>query len=180
MEERVVLVDEHDREIGTAEKLAAHQSGERHRAFSVFVFDHDGRLLMQRRASGKYHSGGLWSNTCCGHPHPGEDVAAAARRRLLEEMGFDCPLDFALTLTYRAPVSGTLVEHEYDHVYVGRFDGTPTPRAAEVAEWRWIAVAKLRAAQRRQPDAFTPWLPIILERLPGPGGPAGGRRRRGA
>ncbi|HEX7957304.1 MAG TPA: isopentenyl-diphosphate Delta-isomerase, partial [Pyrinomonadaceae bacterium] len=117
--EQLILVDADDRELGAGEKLEVHRAGALHRAFSVFVFDGRGRLLMQRRAAGKYHSGGLWSNTACGHPRPGEATRAAARRRLREEMGLDCELSAAFEFVYRAELGDSLVEHEYDHVFVG-------------------------------------------------------------
>lgn len=162
MDERVALVDEHDREIGSEEKLTVHRRGTLHRAVSVFVFDRDGRLLLQRRAATKYHSAGRWSNTCCGHPRPGESPHAAARRRLREEMGFDCPLEPAFTFVYRAEVGNGLEEHEYDHVFAGRFDGVPEPDAAEVADWRWETMDRVRADQRQHPDMYTVWFGILL------------------
>ena len=113
MEEQVILVDEHDQELGTAAKLAAHQSGRLHRAFSIFVFDRHGRTLLQRRAATKYHSAGLWSNTCCSHPRPGEAVEQAAHRRLGEEMGFECVLHRACDFVYRSDLADGLVEHEF-------------------------------------------------------------------
>src|SRR5918997_6672888 len=127
MSEQVILVDEADREVGTGSKLEAHREGALHRAFSVFVFDRRGRLLLQKRAAGKYHSGGLWSNTCCGHPRPGEATAEAARRRLREEMNFDCELRAAFEFLYRAQFTNKLIEHEYDHVFVGEFGGVFVP-----------------------------------------------------
>jgi len=148
--ERVVLVDERDREVGTAPKLAAHEDGALHRAFSVFVLNGHGELLLQRRADTKYHSAGLWTNTCCGHPRPGEPVAAAARRRLREEMGFDCEPAPAGTFVYRAEVGG-LVEHEYDHVFVGRHETDPLPDPAEVSEWRWQSPHRSRSARAPTP-----------------------------
>src|ERR1041384_1067698 len=118
-DEQVVLGDERDLEVGAGEELAVHRSGTLHRAFSIFVFDHAGRVILQRRAGGKYHSAGLWSNTCCGHPRPGEPVETAAHRRLREEMGFDCSLAWSFTFTYRAVLDRGLTEHEVDHVWVG-------------------------------------------------------------
>ena len=160
----VILVDEHDRPVGVAEKLEAHTGGGRlHRAFSVFVFDAAGRLLLQLRAGSKYHFGGRWSNTCCGHPRPGEESAAAARRRLSEEFGFDCDLSRVGSFTYHAHDSASgLAEHEIDHVFVGEFNGAPTPNAEEIDEWRWIDPADLKREMRERPDRFTPWFELAL------------------
>jgi isopentenyl-diphosphate Delta-isomerase len=161
--EQVILVDERNRELGADEKLRAHQSGALHRAFSVFVFDPGGRLLLQRRAREKYHSGGLWSNTACGHPRPGEGTAAAARRRLREEMGFECELREAFDFTYRAELDGGLVEHEYDLVFVGEFAGEPEPDASEVEAWRWVGMSDLRRDLRTSPARYTHWLKVAVE-----------------
>jgi isopentenyl-diphosphate delta-isomerase len=161
--ESVILVDEMDRELGFAEKLAAHRAGALHRAFSVFVFDARGRLLLQRRATEKYHSGGLWSNTACGHPRPGEETSVAARRRLREEMNVECELREAFAFVYRAQVGGALVEHEFDHVFVGEHAGDPAPDAAEVEEWKWIAVDDLRRHLARAPESYSAWLRLVVE-----------------
>jgi isopentenyl-diphosphate delta-isomerase len=161
--EKVVLVDEADHEIGIDHKERAHRQGRLHRAFSVFVFDRLGRLLLQQRARDKYHSGGLWSNTCCSHPRPGEAVMAAAHRRLREEMGFDCPLRWSFAFIYEAPVGGGLVEHEYDHVCVGSFDGEPACDSREVAAWRWETVDVVRQDIAVRPDAYAVWFRIALE-----------------
>jgi isopentenyl-diphosphate delta-isomerase len=160
--EWVQLVDDEDRPTGRAEKLDAHRRALLHRAFSVFVFDAAGRVLLQRRADGKYHSGGLWTNTCCGHPRPDRPLVDEARRRLREEMGFDCPLTPVGSLQYRLPVPGDLVEHELDHLLCGRFQGEPAPDPAEASAWRWLAWPQLLAEAARAPDAFTPWLREIL------------------
>ena len=160
--ERVILVDENDVAIGSAEKLQAHVDGKLHRAFSIFVFDAQGRTLLQRRAGSKYHSGGLWSNTCCGHPRPGEATQAAAARRLMEEMNFGCELRESFVFVYRAELEGALVEHELDHVLVGEFDGEPTPEAAEVEDWKWISPEHLRREIQARPDDFTSWLKIAI------------------
>lgn len=165
MVEQVVLVDEQDVAVGTLEKQAAHQRGALHRAVSVFVFDAAGRLLLQRRAASKYHSAGLWTNTCCSHPRPGEDVAAAAQRRLGEEMGFDCALERAGSFLYRAVLDHGLTEHELDHLFVGRFDGVPAPDPAEVGEWRWASLAGVRRDLAQRPEAFSAWFPLALARL---------------
>lgn len=171
--ERVVLVDEADRVIGVDEKLAAHAGGRLHRAFSIFVFDRAGRLLLQRRAAGKYHSADRWSNTCCGHPRPGEALLDAARRRLREEMGIECPLAPAATYRYAARLEGGLVENEIDHLLAGEFEGAPAPDPAEVAEWRWVHPAALAQELDAAPDRFTAWLGGSLARVlaaarPGP------------
>src|SRR5258708_3363519 len=138
MRELVVLVDPDDRSLGVAGKMEVHSEGNLHRAHSVFVFDSTGRMLLQRRASGKYHSGGLWSNACCGHPGPGESVEDAASRRLMEEMGVDCQLRKLFEFVYRVEFGNGMTEHEYDHVLVGEFDGTPGLNSDEVEDWRWI------------------------------------------
>jgi isopentenyl-diphosphate delta-isomerase len=165
MSEYVIVVDDLDREVGREEKLIAHLTCRLHRAVSVFVFDIDGRMLLQRRSGNKYHSGGLWSNTCCGHPRPGETSVDAAQRRLREEMGFSCPLTRACTVRYRLDVGGGLAEHEYDHVFVGEFDGRPQPDPGEVRDWCWIDRASLREELERRPAEFTPWFGVILGRL---------------
>ena len=163
--EHVILVDEHDGEVGAAEKLAVHRSGALHRAFSVFVFDKSGRLLLQQRAATKYHSAGLWSNTCCGHPRPGEETSDAAHRRLLEEFGFTCPLQHIGSFIYQAALTNGLEEHELDHVFSGRFDGEPAPDPAEIAEWRWVDQKDLEEEFASLPHAFTAWFGPAWRRL---------------
>lgn len=165
MNDHVILVNEWDEPVGTAEKLAAHRSGRLHRAFSVFVLNDEQELLLQRRAGSKYHSPGLWSNSCCSHPRPGESVADAARRRLLEEMGFTCELEPAGALLYRADVGGGLLEHEYDHLFLGRWNGQPCPDPREVDRWRWTDLPSLRREIASRPEAFTYWLRAALREL---------------
>ena len=165
-DECVILVDEEDVELGTMEKWQAHVEGRLHRAFSVFVFRPDGALLLQRRAKTKYHTGGLWSNTCCSHPRPGEAIDAAAHRRLREEMGFDCPLSPVWAFVYRAAVGNGLLEHEYDHVFFGTADAAPSPDANEVDDVRWMFLADLWVELQRAPASFTPWLRIALAQFP--------------
>ena len=167
VEERVILVDALDREVGSEEKLRAHQRGVLHRAFSVFVFDGHDRLLLQQRARSKYHSRGLWSNTCCGHPRPGEATPAAAARRLMEEMGISCALEPRLSFTYRAQLDHGLVEHELDHVFTGRFERTPQPDRGEVQSWGWMSLPRLRQECENHPDRYTAWLPLALAELAG-------------
>lgn len=161
----MILVDRADTEIGSEEKLRAHARGVLHRAFSVFVLNPRGEILLQRRAEEKYHTGGLWSNTCCGHPRPGEETGAAARRRLREEMGFDCALTCRFGFVYRAPLEDGLSEHEYDHVFLGRFDGVPEPDPAEVSAWRWVPVERVRRELAEAPETFTPWFRPAFEGL---------------
>jgi isopentenyl-diphosphate Delta-isomerase len=163
----LILVDEHGNAVGHAPKLAAHQHGGRlHRAFSVFVFNSRGELLLQRRAAGKYHFGGLWTNTCCSHPRWGQATADAAHFRLREEFGFDTDLREVFSFVYRAtdPVSG-LTEHEFDHVFVGRFDGTPAPNPEEIGEWKWVRPDELLADVRAYPESYTPWFKRVVERV---------------
>jgi isopentenyl-diphosphate delta-isomerase len=161
-DERVILVDADDAAIGTAGKLEAHERGELHRAFSVFIVNTGNELLLQRRAEEKYHGGGLWSNSCCGHPRPGEGTAAAARRRLGEEMGIDCPLERVFSFTYRAEMAGGLTEHEIDHVFVGRYDGEPRPDPREVGAWEWVSPERIRRDLAANPGAYTPWFERAL------------------
>jgi isopentenyl-diphosphate delta-isomerase len=157
--ENVVLIDEADAPLGEGEKLEVHRSGLLHRAFSVFAYNPEGELLLQRRALGKYHSGGLWTNTCCGHPRPGEATADAARRRLFEELGMDCgDLSPAGVLRYRAEIAD-LVENELDHLLETTVTDTPEPNPDEVVEWRFIALDELDAWIAAEPDAFTAWFP---------------------
>jgi isopentenyl-diphosphate delta-isomerase len=161
--EQLILVDAQDRELGVGEKLQVHLAGALHRAFSVFVFDASGRVLMQKRAAAKYHSAGLWSNTACGHPRPGEATAEAARRRLREEMGFDCELREAFAFVYRAELEGGLVEHEYDHVFVGAHEGEPAPDPSEVEDWLWADARELRRGLRDEPHLYSYWLKLVVE-----------------
>jgi isopentenyl-diphosphate Delta-isomerase len=169
--EDVVVVDAHGRPAGRAEKLAAHAApGMPHLAFSVVLFDAAGRLLLQRRAEGKYHFAGQWSNACCSHPRPGEDVVAAAHRRLAEELGVSTPaLERVGAFWYRAEDAASgLVEHEYDVVLRGDHDGGCTPDALEVAETAWVTPARAREFTVRSPEMVTPWLAQVLEVALGP------------
>ncbi|MFC3198552.1 isopentenyl-diphosphate Delta-isomerase [Parapedobacter deserti] len=162
--ENVILVDEQDREIGSMEKLEAHRKGLLHRAISVFVFDSKGRLLLQQRAAHKYHTPGLWTNTCCSHPAPGETAAAAATRRLQEEMGLAVPLTFAFTFLYRAAFDNGLVEHELDHVFVGYTDSNPALNPDEAAAFHWAGLQEIGEGIKSNPDRYTAWFKLIYER----------------
>jgi isopentenyl-diphosphate delta-isomerase len=159
----VVLVDAQDRPLGTMEKMQAHREARLHRAFSVLILNTQGEMLIHRRALGKYHSGGLWTNACCSHPMPGEDVEAAAHRRLQEEMGFDCPLRKAFSFRYEAALDQGLSEHELDHVFVGTFDGQPQPDPEEVMDWRFVPIEALRGSMHEAPEHYTEWFKIIME-----------------
>lgn len=164
-EERVVLVNRNDEAIGTMGKQEAHETGALHRAFSIFLFDDQGRLLLQRRADDKYHSAGLWTNTCCSHPRQHESLEQAANRRLKEEMGIDVPLEHRFSFIYRAVLDGGMQEHEFDHVFFGAFNGVPVPEPKEVAEWKFIAITELDAELKQHPDRFTFWLKDCWPRI---------------
>lgn len=155
--DHVIVVDANDSQIGTASKLEAHRNGLRHRAISVIIGDRDGRILLHRRALGKYHSGGLWTNTCCSHPRPGEQASDAAARRLVEEMGISCPLTFLFSMPYRAEVSNGLIEDEITHVFIGRFDGAPVPDPLEVSDWCWKPFGEVEQDVDARPDIYTIW-----------------------
>jgi isopentenyl-diphosphate delta-isomerase len=163
--ERVVLVNENDQVIGIEDKIRAHLCGVLHRAFSVFVLNTSGDLLLQQRAMTKYHSRGLWSNTCCGHPRPGETIEQASQRRLKEEMGFDSDLNEVFSFVYRAKLEDGLIEHEYDHILVGRFEGIPTPDPVEVADWKWLDATTLSADLKAHPENYTFWFRISFDRF---------------
>ncbi len=164
--ERVVLVDGSDVETGTAGKMEAHRDGGRlHRAFSILVFDREGRTLLQQRAAGKYHAPGLWSNTCCSHPRPGERLADAAHRKLVQELGFDCPLTEAFAFTYSVDVGNGMTEREFDHVFFGEFAGTVRPNSDEVADFRWVPLPELYRDARPDSPRYTAWFKILLVEL---------------
>ena len=155
--DHVIIVDPNDIQIGTAPKLEAHRNGLRHRAISVIIGDRRGRMLLHRRAAEKYHSGGLWTNTCCSHPRPGERSIDAAIRRLTEEMGIACPLAFIFSMNYRAEVSNGLVENEIVHVFGGHFNGIPTPNPMEASDWHWKSFSEISRDIDERPDNYTVW-----------------------
>lgn len=145
------------------DKQEAHEKALLHRAFSVFVFNSSGKLLLQQRALSKYHSGGLWTNTCCSHPRPGEQTIDAAHRRLQEEMGFDCQLQQKFYFIYKAPFENGLTEHELDFIYTGTFDGEPEINPDEVQQYKWISITDLNNDIRLHPERYTAWFNIILK-----------------
>ncbi len=155
--EEVILVDDADRPLGVAPKLEVHRRGDLHRAFSVIIHDGGGNLLLQKRHVGKYHSGGLWTNACCGHPRPGEDTLAAARRRLAEEMGISCELSALGALVYRAEVGDGLIEHEVAHVFSGLHTGAVVPHPQEAEGYAWRPLAEIRREVDAAPERFTAW-----------------------
>lgn len=160
--EKVVLVDEQDREIGSMDKLEAHLKGILHRAFSILIFNSKGEMLIQKRAGSKYHSGGLWTNACCSHPLPGEPIQSATRRRLMFEMGIETPIEFAYKFLYRIPLDRNLTEHELDHVFVGTYDGEPNVNPEEVEDWRFISLSDLKQDVAAHPERYTYWFKMIL------------------
>ena len=161
--EKVILVDRKDNEVGLEEKLQAHKNGgELHKAISVFVFNSNGEVMLQQRAGTKYHSQGLWSNTCCSHPFEGESVLDAAHRRLREEMGFDCELNEAFSFIYKTKVGNGLTEHEFDHVLFGRCNKKPKPNPKEVKNWKWVGIKELKADAKKDGKNYTAWLKILL------------------
>ncbi|MCC8089025.1 MAG: isopentenyl-diphosphate Delta-isomerase [Rikenellaceae bacterium] len=157
----VILVDDHNSPKGEIEKMEAHRKGLLHRAFSVLIFNENGELLLQRRALDKYHSGGLWTNTCCSHPLPGESTETAAMRRLSEEMGMVADLEFSGSFIYRAALDNGLIEHEYDHIYTGVSDDLPNPDPAEVAEFMYLGIPELLISISEEPWRYTEWFKII-------------------
>ena len=165
MKTEVILVDEQDNKIGVAEKLHAHQKGLLHRAFSIFVFNDKGELLMQRRAKEKYHSGGLWTNTCCSHPAPNEKTMDAAHRRLQEEMGFDCPLTEVGALTYRTEFENGLTEHEYDYLYLGTCNEDPILNPEEADGFKWANPEWILLNMKEQPNRYTYWFKLALPEI---------------
>ena len=163
--EYVVLVDENDHEIGTMEKQAAHVTPHLHRAFSIFLFNSKGELLMQQRALSKYHSPGLWTNTCCSHPRDGETLTEATSRRLMEEMGMTCEMHEVYTFIYKAPVGQGLTEHEFDHVWIGRSDETPQINREEVESWKYMSLDDLKVDIQLHPELYTEWFKITFEEM---------------
>ena len=165
MIQQVVLVDKNNRKIGIEEKIKAHKEGKLHRAFSIFIFNSKGELLIQQRAKTKYHSGGLWSNTVCSHPKPNETYQQAIHRRLKEEMDFDCKLKKLFCFIYNTGFQKGLIENEYDCVFIGNFDGKPKPNPQEIMNYKWISVNELKQDIIKNSNKYTIWLKISLNRI---------------
>ncbi|HEY4290062.1 MAG TPA: isopentenyl-diphosphate Delta-isomerase [Puia sp.] len=167
--EEVILVNENDVPLGTMEKMEAHRKALLHRAFSVFIFNSKGEMLLQQRAPEKYHSAGLWTNACCSHPRPGEDTGEAARRRLCEELGFSAPLEKIFDFTYRSEFDNGLTEFEFDHVYIGQYDGVIAPNPAEVSGYGYRSPEEIRVCLEQEPESFTSWFhlafPLVCEKM---------------
>ena len=164
--EQVVLVDENDNQIGVEEKIKAHENGGKlHRAFSIFVFNSKGELLLQQRASVKYHFSNLWSNTCCGHPRPEEFLNSAVHRRLREEFGFDTELKENGSLIYNANFTNGLTEREFDHSFIGIFNGEPEPNPEEIGDYKWICIEELKKDIKENSEKYTPWFKMFVSRI---------------
>ena len=163
MQQMVVLVDQNNKRIGIMEKLKAHVEGNLHRAFSIFVFNSKGELLIQQRAKTKYHSSSLWSNTVCSHPRPDEEYHKATHRRLMEEMGFDCKLKKLFCFIYKSELGNGLIENEYDCVFRGSYDGEIKTNPKEVMKYRWINLDELKEDIKKSPDKYSVWLKIVLK-----------------
>jgi isopentenyl-diphosphate delta-isomerase len=161
----VILVNERDEPLGTMEKMEAHRKAVLHRAFSVFIFNSKGEMLLQQRAFSKYHSGGLWTNACCSHPYPGEETSAAASRRLKEELGFVTPLKKIFDFMYISPFENGLTEHEFDHVFAGTFDGEIIPAKEEVESYMFKTIDEIRESLEKHPSDFTSWFIIAFPKL---------------
>lgn len=161
--EHVILVDANDDKVGTMEKLEAHTKGLLHRAFSIILFNSKGEILLQKRATTKYHSGGLWSNTCCSHPLPNETMREATQRKLQQEMGIDEPVTFAYKFIYKVSLDKELIENECDHVFIGYSDKQPIINKEEVEDWKYISAESLLADMTKNPDSYTEWLKLIMK-----------------
>jgi isopentenyl-diphosphate delta-isomerase len=166
-QEEVILVDESDQPVGAMEKIEAHRRALLHRAFSVFIFNSEGEMLLQQRAPEKYHSAGLWTNACCSHPRPGEDTREAAVRRLREELGFTTDLKKLFEFTYRSVYDNGLTEYEFDHVFTGRYDREIKPDRSEVSDFRYLPLGAIEAELLRAPETFTSWFHLAFPMIRG-------------
>lgn len=163
-EEQVILVNENDEQIGLMPKMEAHEKGVLHRALSVFIFNDQDELMLQQRAFSKYHSPGLWANTCCSHQREGENNIDAGKRRMMEEMGFSTELEESISFIYKAHFDNGLTEHEFDHILIGRFNGTPNPNPEEVAAWKWVSLDEIKIDIKENPQNYTAWFKIIFDK----------------
>ena len=163
--EEVILVNEADEQIGVMEKMEAHEKGVLHRAFSVFIFNDKGEMLLQQRALNKYHSGGLWTNACCSHPRPGVDTLKAAKRRLFEEMGIETDLTFKNSFTYKTNFENGLTEHEFDHIFTGIYNEEPKTNSDEVNSYCWKSPESVKKSIKQMPDIYTSWFKIALDKV---------------
>jgi isopentenyl-diphosphate delta-isomerase len=161
--EQVILVDEYDNEIGHMEKMEAHQKGLLHRAFSIVIFNSKGEMLLQQRAVEKYHSGGLWTNACCSHPRPGETLEEAGKRKLRQEMGFDCDLNYSHKFIYKVELDNQLTEYEWDYVLIGYYDGTPAINRHEAQAWKYESLDSIRNDARQNPHVYTCWFRLMID-----------------
>jgi len=164
-EEQVILVDQNDNPIGLMPKMEAHEKAILHRAFSVFILNNNNELMLQQRALHKYHSPGLWTNTCCSHQRDGEENITAGRRRLQEEMGFEVPLKETISFIYKAPFDNGLTEHELDHVLLGYYEGEPKINPDEVATWKWMHIVDVKNDIKKYPEMYTEWFKIIFDKF---------------
>uniref|UniRef100_UPI003562ADB2 isopentenyl-diphosphate Delta-isomerase n=1 Tax=Muriicola sp. TaxID=2020856 RepID=UPI003562ADB2 len=164
-EEKVILVNENDEEVGTMPKMEAHEKAVLHRAFSVFIMNSKGETMLQQRAAHKYHSPLLWTNTCCSHQRLGETNIQAGKRRLREEMGFQTELRELFSFIYKAPFDNGLTEHELDHVMLGQYEGEPEINTEEVASWKWMTPEDIKRDIERAPETYTAWFRIIFEKF---------------
>lgn len=162
IEEQVILVNEQDEQIGLMPKMEAHEKAVLHRAFSIFIFNDNDELMLQQRALDKYHSPGLWTNTCCSHQRDGETNIAAGKRRLKEEMGFVTDLQESISFIYKASFDNGLTEHEYDHVLLGTYNDAPKINLDEVASWKWMKIEGVKDDMALQPEIYTEWFKIIF------------------
>ncbi|MEI7735084.1 MAG: isopentenyl-diphosphate Delta-isomerase [Ferruginibacter sp.] len=163
--DKLILVDEHDMPVGTIGKMEAHQKALLHRAFSVFIFNSKGEMLLQQRAVSKYHSGGLWTNACCSHPYQGQETLFAAEKRLQEEMGFTVTLNKAFDFVYKAPFDNGLTEYEFDHVFTGTYEGVIAPDASEVADYCYMSMSDIKNSIQSHPQKYTEWFKIAFPKM---------------
>ena len=165
MKENVILVDKNDTQIGLMSKLDAHKKGILHRAFSVFVLNNNNEIMLQKRAYNKYHSGGLWTNTCCSHQREGENSIEAGKRRLLEEMGFETELKILTSFIYKVEFENGLTEHELDYLLIGKYLKSPVINKQEVADWKWMKVELIADDIKLNPNNYTSWFKIIFDKF---------------